>query len=102
MCLVIEPDVILANLFLAGKERVTPRDLTQIRSKIEAVKGGIFIEISMKSIYNVVDQRPDMFVWDGDCVRRAANSDLFTDEYVDEYFNYKIPKDLINIVREAA
>jgi hypothetical protein len=101
MCLVIGADFILANLFVAGKEHVTIRDLANIRRAIEAARGGVFIDVAVNSVLCAVDQRRDMFVWDGTCVRKSGNLGLFTPEYVDEQFNCNMPPAVVDIIRQV-
>lgn len=102
MCLVVDADLILANLLVAGKESVTIRDLAKIGRKLEAIKGRIFIDVAVDSVLFAVEKRPDMFMWDGCCVRKAENADFFKLDYVDDCFNLGFPSDVVEVIRESA
>jgi hypothetical protein len=97
MCIVIEADCILANLFAGGRNRVSLRDLKELQSKLEKSIPELVVDVSMENICYAVDQRPDMFSWCDDvvlCTPENADKNLFSVQYVERHFNCKIPEDV--------
>jgi len=96
MCKVIDADCVLANMFAyGGMDQVTIRDLNLFRERVESRVDNVFVDVCGDTICMAVDQRPDMFSWGDESVRRVTGAEprLFTQEYVDSYFNWRIPED---------
>ncbi len=93
MCKVIDADCVLANMFALGREEVTVRELNLFRERVEKAVANIFIDVSGDTICLAVDQHPDMFEWCDEIIKRVnkSNDQLFRREYVDKYFNWRIP-----------
>lgn len=103
MCTIIEADCILANLFAAGYTTVAIRDLKEARAAVEEIIDGVFVNVSLQAVLEAVEIWPDMFEWRDREVVRPAGSDpgLFTISYVDDLFNWRIPKNQRLLVRGA-
>lgn len=93
MCIVVDADCIVANLFAAGRKSVTFTELRQFRARLERKIPQLYIDISTDAISSAVEHRPDMFVWTaGQILRReGAGAQLFSRDYVDANFNWRIP-----------
>ena len=96
MCILIDADCILANLFAAGRKSISIRDLKQIRWMLEAEFDNVFIDISMPTIYFAISMYPYMFEWERHDIQPAHNatSDVFSTDYIDNVFNWRIPEEL--------
>jgi hypothetical protein len=93
MCTVINADCVLANALCGNRREVSIRDLNAILMRLETIFSDVHVDISMETILWAVDQRPDMFGWREDIVRRVDDSDSrFSRDYVDHYFNWRIPE----------
>jgi len=99
MCTIIEADCIIANAFAAGRHSVSIRDLKLIRSIVERNINGVFVDVSLNAIMDAVDIWPDMFEWhDGEVIRPEGSASLFTEAYIEDIFNWRIPKSFRKVV----
>lgn len=90
MCTVIDADCILANL-LQSREEVTVRELNEVRSNIERLAPSVYVDVTKNCVVWAVNQRPEMFDWTDQVIRRCQE---WSQSYVDEFFNWRIPSDI--------
>lgn len=108
MCVVIDADCVVANLFAAGQRQVTVRDLNLLRQKLEQRFEDLYIDVCGDTICMIVDERPDLFRWEDDGLSPAEKreGETFSEGYVREYFNWRVPeherKDFEKLCRETA
>jgi len=95
--MVIDADCILANL-LRKHEQVTVRELNRVRAAIERKLSGVYVDVTTNCLVWAANQRPEMFVLDNSAVRRVKQ---WSQCYVDQFFNYRIPSDIRASVLET-
>lgn len=92
MCTTVNADCVLANALASGRTSLSLRELNSIRTELQQCFSDVYFNLSLDSILWAVTERPDMFGWQDDEVKRAEKSDArFRPEYVDSYFNWRIP-----------
>lgn len=92
--IVIDADCILANL-LQTSEQVTTRDLNRVRTAIEKEVPSVYVDVTRDCIIWAVNRNPDMFSSRDNVIKRMKK---WTEEYVDETFNWRIPENIRKIV----
>ena len=96
MCVLIDADCIMANLFADGREFISIRDLKQIRWMLEKEFDDVFIDISMPAIYFAISMYPDMFKWNDYRIQPVLDSasEVFSTDYINNMFNWRIPDEI--------
>jgi hypothetical protein len=90
MCTVIDADCILANL-LQSREAVTVRELNEVRTNIERHVPSVYVDVTKNCVVWVVNQRPEMFNWTDQSIRRRKE---WPQSFVEEFFNWRIPAEI--------
>jgi len=90
MCTVIEAECVLANA-LSAQKKTTLSDLNGFRSKIRQVftNDYVYLDVCAQSVIVAVNNRPDLFHWDGDAIERSTE---ITQEYLRENINWQVPE----------
>jgi len=95
----IDADSIIANLFLVGFDKVTVRDLNAFREQFMSTVKNIHVDVSSNSIIMAMamDMYPNYFKMNNDEVILVQE---FTPVLAEQYFNWRVPKEHINVFRE--
>jgi len=95
MCYVLDPELLLVNLFHVDKKPLTIKRLKEVRQEIETEIPSLFVDISMNSVCFAIERRPEMFRWSGERICMAENTeDMYSEDKLNKYFNWKIPSNI--------
>jgi len=104
----INSEIILLNA-LIGKKYITISKIKKISNKIMSLNPDIYVDVSMSNLLSTVEIYRDFFFWNAgeDKIRAVpwkGKDKLLTRKYVDQMFNWKLPKDritdIVNICRK--
>lgn len=88
MCKIIEPEFILTNLFASGKDSVGLTDLAKIRASLENEFGGIYVDVTASSVFQVVKKRPDLYRKVDENIEKTNESAEVYNKYASMFNNY--------------
>ncbi len=106
MCDFIESACLMANLFVTCKERKSFRlhDVRTIGDEVEKRlrDQNVMVLWTRPSLLAAMHDYSDMFIMRGrEVIRSEASEDLFTDDFVDEEFNSRLPASVVSGMREV-
>jgi hypothetical protein len=93
----IDADCILANLLLF-REAVTLGQLNDVRVKIEQRFPDVYVDVTQECLVWAANEYPEMFALSYGMVRKVKP---WTRDYVEEFFNWRIPAEIRAGVLEA-
>ena len=91
MCDVVKTDTLLA-LLLSKRQKVSFRELRQLRDRVVKTHPDVVVDISAPSIDMAVFYYPQVFTFSGACVARARHADrFFNSDYINDEFLSTVP-----------
>jgi len=94
MCDVVKTDALLA-LLLSNRQKVSFRELRQLRDRVVEANPDVVMDISAPSVDMAVRYYPEIFMFQGACVARANHAKRFFDsEYIRDEFLSTVPQEV--------
>jgi hypothetical protein len=97
----IEPDLIISNYLDLKRTKCTLQELHNIKNKLESAIPDIYIDMSRKAIFTVLENYSNLFYWSRGTINLVENN--YNSEYIEIVFNLRIPltikREFLNIVK---